>query len=102
MRDIDGIRITIKSATRYRIMDPLQFFKTLKPEHTARSCLGDIVTASLRIEVTDNSSSEIIDGEPVLDTDGALSQIKMVYLSLRPVRPGRIRSKTLLKPLKLE
>ena len=70
MCDIDGIAITIKSDTRYRIVDPLQFFKTLKPEHTARSRLSDIATASLRIEVADDSSSEIIDGEPVLDSDG--------------------------------
>jgi hypothetical protein len=48
----------------------LQFFKTLKTEHTSRSRLGDIVTARLRHEVAGISSSGIIDGEPVLDADG--------------------------------
>ena len=51
-------------------MDPLQFFKTLRTEDTARTRLGDIVTVNLRGEVARNSSSGIIDGEPVLDAYG--------------------------------
>ena len=41
----------IDSYARYRIIDPVQFRKTLQTENNATSRLGDIVTSALRAEV---------------------------------------------------
>jgi membrane protease subunit HflC len=70
MPDIDKQNMTIDSYARYRIVDPLQFFKTLQTENTARNRLGDIVTSSLRDEIARSSRTEIIGAERVLDDNG--------------------------------
>jgi membrane protease subunit HflC len=70
MPDIDKQNMTIDSYARYRIVDPLQFFKTLQTENTARTRLGDIVTSSLRDEIARSSRTEIIGAERVLDDNG--------------------------------
>ena len=67
MPDIEKQNMTIDSYARYRIVDPLQFFKTLQTENTARTRLGDIVTSSLRDEIARSSRTEIIGAERVLD-----------------------------------
>ena len=70
MPDIDKQNMTIDSYARYRIVDPLQFFKTLQTENTARTRLGDIVTSSLRDEIARSSRTQIIGAERVLDANG--------------------------------
>ena len=70
MPDIDKQNMTIDSYARYRIVDPLQFFKTLQTENTARTRLGDIVTSSLRDEIARSSRTEIIGAERLLDDNG--------------------------------
>ena len=67
MPDADKQNMTIDSYARYRIVEPLQFFKTLQTENTARTRLGDIVTSSLRDEIARSSRTEIIGAERVLD-----------------------------------
>ena len=67
MPDIEKQNMTIDSYARYRIVDPLQFFKTLQTENTARTRLGDIVTSSLLDEIARSSRTEIIGAERVLD-----------------------------------
>ena len=67
MPDIEKQNKTIDSYARYRNVDPLQFFKTLQTENTARTRLGDIVTSSLRDEIARSSRTEIIGAERVLD-----------------------------------
>lgn len=67
MPDIEKQNMTIDSYARYRIVDPLQFFKTLQTENTARTRLGDIVTSSLRDEIARSTRTEIIGAERVLD-----------------------------------
>ena len=67
MPDIEKQNMTIDSYARYRIVDPLQFFKTLQTENTARTRLGDIVTSSLRDEIARSSRTQIIGAERVLD-----------------------------------
>ena len=67
MPDIEKQNMTIDSYARYRIVDPLQFFKTLQTKNTARTRLGDIVTSSLRDEIARSSRTEIIGAERVLD-----------------------------------
>ena len=70
MPDIDKQTMTIDSYARYRIVDPLQFFKTLQTENTARTRLGDIVTSSLRDEIARSTRTQIIGAERVLDANG--------------------------------
>lgn len=70
MPDIEKQNMTIDSYARYRIVDPLQFFKTLQTENTARTRLGDIVTSSLRDEIARSTRTQIIGAERVLDDNG--------------------------------
>ena len=44
----DKKRLDVDSFTRYRIIDPLKFYKTVRTEHQARSKLEEIVNSSLR------------------------------------------------------
>ena len=67
MPDIDKQNLTIDSYARYRIVQPLQFFRTLGNVETARNRLGDIVTSSLRDEIARSTRSQIIGAERVLD-----------------------------------
>jgi len=70
MPDIEKQNMTIDSYARYRIVDPLQFFKTLQTENTARTRLGDIVTSSLRDEIARSTRTEIIGADRLLDDNG--------------------------------
>lgn len=44
----DKKRLDVDSFTRYRIVDPLQFYQTVRTEDQARSKLAEIVNSSLR------------------------------------------------------
>ncbi len=67
MPDIEKENLVIDSYARYRIVDPVQFRKTLQTEDNARSRLGDIVTSGLRSEVARRDRIEIIGAQPLLD-----------------------------------
>ena len=67
MPDIEKENLVIDSYARYRIVDPVQFRKTLQTEDNARSRLGDIVTSGLRSEVARRDRIEIIGAKPLLD-----------------------------------
>lgn len=66
MLDIDKQALTIDAYTRYRITDPVQFFKTLRTEVIARDRLGAIVTSSLRAEIANSTRARIIGGDSAL------------------------------------
>ena len=70
MPDIEKENLVIDSYARYRIVDPVQFRKTLQTEDNARSRLGDIVTSGLRSEVARRDRIEIIGAQPLLDAQG--------------------------------
>ena len=70
MPDIEKENLVIDSYARYRIVDPVQFRKTLVTEDNARSRLGDIVTSGLRSEVARRDRIEIIGAQPLLDANG--------------------------------
>ncbi len=70
MPDIEKENLVIDSYARYRIVDPVQFRKTLQTEDNARSRLGDIVTSGLRSEVARRDRIEIIGAQPLLDANG--------------------------------
>ena len=56
----DKRNLVIDSYARYRIVDPLQFYKSLRNEVGAASRVGDIVNAQLRQEVALDLQEEVI------------------------------------------
>jgi membrane protease subunit HflC len=70
MPDKEKQNLVIDSYARYRIIDPVQFRKTLQTETGARSRLGDIVTSTLRDRVALRDRFEIIGSEPLVDQFG--------------------------------
>ena len=70
MPDKEKQNLVIDSYARYKIVDPVQFFKTLQDEVNARSRLGDIVTSTLRDRIALRNRFEIIGSEPILDELG--------------------------------
>lgn len=70
MPDKEKQNLIIDSYARYRIIDPVQFRKTLQTENNARSRLGDIVTSTLRDRVALRNRFEIIGAEPIIDENG--------------------------------
>ena len=56
----DKRNLVIDSYARYRIVDPLQFYKSLRNEIGASSRVGDIVNAQLRQEVALDLLEEVI------------------------------------------
>ena len=63
MRDKRKENLEIDSYARYRIVEPVQFRKTLITEDNAFSRLGDIVNSTLREEIALLERSEIIGAE---------------------------------------
>ena len=77
MRDSKKENLVIDSYARYRILDPVQFRKTLISEANAFSRLGDIVNSTLRERIALRTRPEIIgaraiviDGVPLEDEEG--------------------------------
>ena len=78
MPDQDKENLVIDIYARYRIIDAVQFRKTLQTENNARSRLGDIVISTLRDRVALRDRTDIIGaktqldefGIPVVDTEG--------------------------------
>jgi membrane protease subunit HflC len=58
----DQQRLVVDGFIRYRITDPLQYYRTLGDETTAHDRLDRIVNASLREVLGDATSSDIISG----------------------------------------
>ena len=67
MRDANKENLSIDSYARYRIVDMVQFRKTLLTEDNAKSRLGDIVNATLRERIALRTRPEIIGARPILD-----------------------------------
>ena len=77
MRDSKKENLLIDSYARYRILDPVQFRKTLISEANAFSRLGDIVNSTLRERIALRTRPEIIgaraiviNGVPLEDEEG--------------------------------
>jgi membrane protease subunit HflC len=58
----DQERLVVDAFLRYRISDPLQFFRTLRDERTANDRLERLVNSSLRQVLGNATSNEIISG----------------------------------------
>ena len=70
MLDKNLLLLDIDVYARYRIVDAVQFRKTLSTEENARRTLGQRVNAALRAEVTQLERSEIIGGDVDIDEEG--------------------------------
>jgi membrane protease subunit HflC len=57
---LDKKRLAIDHISRWRIVDPLQFFRTVQDERGAMARLDDIITAGLRQEIAKENFKEII------------------------------------------
>jgi membrane protease subunit HflC len=68
--DKEKQNLIIDSYARYKIVDPVQFRKTLQTENNARSRLGDIVTSTLRDRVALRDRFEIVGARPTTDEEG--------------------------------
>ncbi len=66
----DKKRLVADPVTRWRIIDPLQFFKTVRDESGARARLDDLVFAELRREVASHEFGDVIGAkrEAIMDT----------------------------------
>jgi membrane protease subunit HflC len=58
----DQERLVVDAFLRYRVADPLQFFRTLRDERTANDRLERLVNSSLRQVLGNASSNDIIAG----------------------------------------
>ena len=58
----DQERLVVDAFLRYRISDPLQFFRTLRDEHTANDRLERLLNSSLRQVLGNATSNDIISG----------------------------------------
>jgi membrane protease subunit HflC len=70
MLDKDLLVLDIDVYARYRIVDAVQFRKTLNTEENARRVLGQKINAALRSDVADRARSEIIGGDVEVDAEG--------------------------------
>jgi membrane protease subunit HflC len=60
---LDKKRLVADPVTRWRIEDPLKFFKTVRDEVSARKRLDDIVVSELRREIASHDFGDIIGNE---------------------------------------
>jgi membrane protease subunit HflC len=58
----DQNRLVVDAFLRYRIADPLQFYRTLRDDRTAAARLEPLVNSSLRQVLGSSTSSDIISG----------------------------------------
>ncbi len=67
---LDKKRVAIDHLTRWRIADPLIFFKTVRDEAGARARIDDIVFSDLRRELASHPFAKIISEqrEPIMET----------------------------------
>ena len=67
---LDKKRLVVDSYTRWQIVDPLQFYKTVKNETVARARMEGIIFSELRRELAAHNFKEIIgvQREPIMET----------------------------------
>ena len=69
---LDKERLVVDSYTRWRIIDPHLFYKTVRDEHGARGRLGSVAISRLREEFARHNLWDIIgiERKPIMDTVG--------------------------------
>jgi membrane protease subunit HflC len=81
---LDKKRLVIDSYTRWQIIDPLQFFKTVRNEAGALARLDGIVFSELRTELSAHSFKEIIGAqrEPIMETVAQRASVIMAEFGI--------------------
>ena len=74
----DKKRLVADPVTRWRISDPLLFYKTVRDESGARARLDDLVFSELRREVASHTFAAVIGAkrEPIMDAVAASARVK--------------------------
>lgn len=90
---LDKKRLVADPISRWRIKDPILFFKTVQHEVEAKARLGDIVNSELRREIASHNFGDIVGSKRQLLTDrvtehakGPLAQLGIELLDVRIVR----------------
>lgn len=90
---LDKKRLVADPVSRWRIKDPILFFKTVQHEVEAKARLGDIVNSELRREIASHNFGDIVGSKRQLLTDrvtehakGPLAQLGIELLDVRIVR----------------
>ena len=69
--DRDKERLVIDMVVRYRIVDPINFRRTLRNEVTAQDRLQDIMYSAMRDTIAEHDRTEVIGARPQADEGGA-------------------------------
>ncbi len=82
---LDKKRLLIDHISRWEIVDPLQFYRTVRDERGAIARLDDIITARLRQEVAKETFQEIIreKRESIMETVTAAARDLAAHLGVR-------------------
>lgn len=90
---LDKKRLVADPISRWRIKDPILFFKTVQHEVEAKARLGDIVNSELRREIASHNFGDIVGSKRQLLTDRVteharahLAQLGIELLDVRIVR----------------
>jgi membrane protease subunit HflC len=90
---LDKKRLVIDHLTRWRVADPLLFFKRLRDERGARARIDDIVFSELRRELASHRFAQIIsvEREPIMATvmERAIKQTQQFGIEVVDVRIKR-------------
>ncbi|MCM8794288.1 MAG: protease modulator HflC [Candidatus Omnitrophica bacterium] len=90
----DKKRVVVDHITRWQIVDPLKFFKSVHNEQAARARLDDIVFSELRKELALHEFSDILsarrDAIVTSVTNGTAAQAKEFGIDVRDVRIKRV------------
>ena len=70
MPDRDKERLIVEPVVRYRIIDPLQFRKTLRNEATAQERIQNIMYSAMRDTIAQHDRTEVIGARPKRDANG--------------------------------
>lgn len=73
---VDQVRLVVDAFVRYRIKDPLQYYRTLHDEETARDRLEPLITSSLRQVLGSAKSNEIISAQRAYLMDKTLQDVR--------------------------
>jgi len=84
---LDKKRVLVNHVTRWRIVDPLQFFITVRDEAGARARLDDLVFSELRREIASREFAELIaaEREPAMEAVAARTAEKARQFGIQVV-----------------
>jgi len=84
---LDKKRVLVNHVTRWRIVDPLQFFITVRDEAGARARIDDLVFSELRRELASREFAELIaaEREPAMEAVAARTAEKAQQFGIQVV-----------------